>query len=125
MEIKMLTLNIHHGKGMDGKLNLNRIAEVIKETDADLIGLNEVDRCFSRRSGYVDQLSWLSERLNMNPAFGTAVTLRSKKSDFLGQYGNALLSRYPLVYQTNHPLYLVKRVFEERVLLEAEVQIQG
>lgn len=123
--IKVLTFNIHHGRGMDGKLNLNRIAEVIKEDDADLIGLNEVDRCFSRRSGYVDQLSWLSETLNMNPAFGTAVSLRSKKSDFLGQYGNALLSRYPIAYQTNHPLLSVKGVFEGRALLEAEVHIQG
>lgn len=125
MEIKILTYNIHHGRGIDRKLDLNRIAEVIKESDADLIGLNEVDRCFSRRSGYIDQLSWLSEKLNMHHAFGAAVTLRSKNGIFLRQYGNALLSRYPILLQTNHPLLFFKGIFEGRALLEAEVQIQG
>lgn len=120
----MLTYNIHHGRGIDRKLDLNRIAEVIKESDADLIGLNEVDRCFSRRSGYIDQLSWLSEKLNMHHAFGAAITFRSRMSDFYGQYGNALLSRYPIVFQKNYLLYFFRGIFEDRALLEADVQIQ-
>lgn len=123
MKIKVLTFNIHHGIGMDGKLNLNRIAEVIEESDADLIGLNEVDRSFSRRSGYVDQICWLSEKTNMNHAFGAAIT-GSKNSTLLRQYGNALLSRYPVVFQKNHLLPFYKGIFEGRSLLEAEIQIK-
>lgn len=121
----MLTYNIHHGRGIDKKLDLNRIAEVIKESDADLIGLNEVDRCFSKRSGYIDQLSWLSEKLNMHHAFGATITLRSKTSDFYRQYGNALLSRYPIVFQTNYRQYFFRGIFEDRALLEADVQVQN
>lgn len=39
-----MTFNIHHGKGMDHKADLYRIAEVIEKSDADMIGLNEVDQ---------------------------------------------------------------------------------
>lgn len=60
----------------------------------------------------------------MHHAFGAAITFRSKMSDFYGQYGNALLSRYPIVFQTNYLLYFFRGIFEDRALLEADVQIQ-
>jgi endonuclease/exonuclease/phosphatase family metal-dependent hydrolase len=109
---------------MDGKLNLNRIADVIKESGADIAGLNELDRYFLRRSCYIDQLNWLSDKLNMNHAFGPAVTLRSKYGVFPRQYGNGLLSQYPIVCQTNHTFDSMKGIFEGRALLEVDMQIQ-
>ncbi|WP_199615655.1 endonuclease/exonuclease/phosphatase family protein [Paenibacillus alkalitolerans] len=123
MQIKMLTFNIHHGRGADRKLNLDRIEQVIQESKADLIGLNEVDNSFSRRSGYLDQPLWLSERLNMDYAFGASVSLQSKNNAFLRQYGNALLSRYPIVTHSNHPFPTNRGIFEGRALLEADVQL--
>src|SRR4051794_39354446 len=99
MELNVMTFNIHHGRGTDRKLNIGRISQVIKESNADLIGLNEVDRFFSKRSDYIDQISWLAKHLEMNYAFGEAITLRSKKTNITRQYGNAFLSRYPIIFQ--------------------------
>ena len=123
MQIKTMTFNIHHGRGIDGKLNLRRIAKVIKESEADLISLNEVDRYFSKRSGYIDQVTWLAEYLKMNPAFGATLTIKSKGNAMYRQYGNALLSRYPIVFEKNHPFAVNRRHFEGRALLEIGIQI--
>lgn len=125
MEITAVTYNIHHGKGMDGKINLHRIAEMIHESGADLVGLNEVDRCFSRRSGFVDQVSWLADRLNMHSAFAEALTTKRKDQAQPGAYGNACLTRFPILSQQQYPLGEQVRsgIREARVLLEIAVQL--
>jgi endonuclease/exonuclease/phosphatase family metal-dependent hydrolase len=41
-----MTFNIRHGKGMDKRVNLERIAKVINKNSVDIIGLNEVDKHF-------------------------------------------------------------------------------
>ncbi|WP_047155243.1 endonuclease/exonuclease/phosphatase family protein [Aneurinibacillus tyrosinisolvens] len=122
LEINVMTFNIHHGRGTDRKLNLERIAKVIQESKADLVSLNEVDRHFSKRSDYIDQVSWLAKYLEMNHAFGEAYTLQSKDSTVLRQYGNAFLSRYPIVLEKNH-LLTFNRFTENRSLLEIGVQL--
>jgi endonuclease/exonuclease/phosphatase family metal-dependent hydrolase len=123
VEINVMTFNMHHGRGTDKKLSLERIAEVIRESQADIIGLNEVDRYFSKRSGYIDQISWLANRLKMNYAFGETIALQSKDSAAPRQYGNAFLSRYPIVWEKNHPVTFHSRVTEGRSLLETHVQL--
>lgn len=102
MQLKTMTFNIHHGRGTDGVLDLNRIAAVIKASGADLVALNEVDRHYARRSQYVDQASWLAETLHMHVAYGAAISLASPASPQQRQYGNALLSRYPIVAKENY-----------------------
>lgn len=123
--MNILTFNIHHGKGTDGKLNLERIARVIEESRADVVALNEVDKHYSRRSGYIDQLDWLAKRLEMNGVFGAAVTSRSFKGNdlILRQYGNAVLSRYPIVDYKTHSLNVFPLKIEGRALLEASLLI--
>lgn len=118
-----MTFNIHHGRGIDGKLDLNRIAEIIEESEADLISLNEVDRFFSKRSNHMDQVFWLADHLNMNHAFGPTLTLKSKGSMMLRQYGNTILSRYPIISATNHPLDFYSGIIEGRSLLEINILI--
>lgn len=122
MQIKVITFNIHHGRGTDGRLNLNRTAEAIEESEADLIALNEVDRYFSRRSNYVDQVSWLAERLKMYYAFGAAITINSKNRTTARLYGNALLSRYPIVSENNY--LMDSGLIEGRTLLEAYILLK-
>lgn len=123
MVIKVVTFNIHHGRGIDGKLKLSRIAEVIEKSEADLVGLNEVDRYFSRRSDYMDQVSWLAKQLKMNHVFGASLTIKSRGTTMLRQYGNALLSRYPIISEENHPLDFYSGMIEGRALLEINVLI--
>ncbi|GAX90724.1 endonuclease/exonuclease/phosphatase family protein [Effusibacillus lacus] len=125
MKIKVMTFNIHHGKGTDTKLNMNRIVKVMKESDADLIGLNEVDRNFSSRSEFMDQAAWLGEQLNMNHAYGAALTQNERGTGRLRQYGNALLSRYPIVSEKNHLFDFYSGLIEGRSLLETRLQIEG
>jgi endonuclease/exonuclease/phosphatase family metal-dependent hydrolase len=118
LEIKVMTFNIHHGKGTDSKVDLYRIAEVIEKSDADIIGLNEVDKHFSKRSYYEDQISWLAKQLNMNYAFSPSLSLKPMR-----QYGNALLSRYPIVAKNSYLFDFMPGIIEGRSLLEATIQI--
>lgn len=123
MEFQVMTYNIHHGKGSDGKLNLERIASVIEKSGADFVSLNEVDREFSRRSNHMDQISWMAQELNMISAFGPAITFKKKGSEGLRQYGNAFLSKYPILADENHLLYPTG--MEGRSLLEVHTQFHG
>ena len=42
MTLRILSYNIHHGEGMDGKLDLPRIASVITSVQPDIVALQEV-----------------------------------------------------------------------------------
>ncbi len=53
-QLRILTYNIHHGEGTDGRFDLARIAGVINGQRPDLVALQEVDRRTTRASG-VDQ----------------------------------------------------------------------
>jgi endonuclease/exonuclease/phosphatase family metal-dependent hydrolase len=123
MELKVMTFNIHHGKGMDGKVNLERIAFVIEQSGADYISLNEVDRCFSKRSHFEDQIAVIAKKLNMYYAYGPALTFTVNGSGQLRQYGNGFLSRFPIESQYNH-LFNARGV-EGRSLLEVESRFYG
>lgn len=118
-----MTFNIHHGKGTDGKVNLQRIASVIKHSGADYISLNEVDRFFSKRSNFEDQLAWIAKELNLHHAYGPALTFTIKGSMEVRQYGNGFLSKYPIESEINHLFY--PKGLEGRSLLEVDTQFQG
>jgi len=95
--LTVVSYNIRHGSGMDGKLNLERTAETLKKLDADVIALQEVDnQC--KRSGSIDQAAKLGEMLGMKSHF-------VKFMDFQGgQYGLAILSRLPVSEKKTHVL---------------------
>ena len=73
--MRAVTFNIHHGVNGDGRLNLESIAETIESLHADVVGMQEVDRRFAERSGFVDQARMLSRRLGMRLAYGAALNL--------------------------------------------------
>ena len=54
LAIRVLSYNIHHGEGVDGKLDLQRIARVITSVKPDLVALQELDRN-TTRTEKVDQ----------------------------------------------------------------------
>src|SRR2546426_6462595 len=47
-KVRVMTYNIHVGVGMDKRMDLQRIADVIKQEHSDLVGLQEVDRGVKR-----------------------------------------------------------------------------
>lgn len=87
--LRVATWNIRHGRGMDGLVDLERTARVLHTIDADIVGLQEVDRSV-RRSGGVDQAAFIGERLDMHSAFGAFMAYDG------GDYGMAILSRFPI-----------------------------
>lgn len=95
--VRVLSYNIHHAKGVDGKLDLERIAQVIRDADPDFVALQEVDRN-TKRTNNVDQAQQLAELTGMHHVFGPNIELQG------GQYGNAILSRWPIVQHHNHRL---------------------
>jgi endonuclease/exonuclease/phosphatase family metal-dependent hydrolase len=80
-ELRVATYNIHRARGLDGRVSLPRIAAVLREIDADVVGIQEV---------YEAQAEHLSRELGMQLVTGTTV----HRSD--GAYGNAVLTHLPL-----------------------------
>lgn len=112
LQIKVMTYNIRHGRGLDGKVNLTRIAEDIRLSRADLVGLQEVDR-FNIRSGFKDQAKVLAELTGMNWSFSPSLKLG------FTQYGNAILSKYPIV---SNEVYSLPGIKEARSLQKAVIR---
>lgn len=86
--IRVLCWNLHHGVGGDGKLDLPRIAQVIKEANPDLVALQEVDK-HCGRSGKVDQAAELAKLTGLHASYGKAMDFDG------GEYGQAILSKNP------------------------------
>lgn len=114
--LRVMTYNIHHGEGADGQIDLQRLADVIAYSGADIIGLQEVD-VRTRRSMGVDQIAVLAQLLRMESAFGSNLPYQG------GNYGNGLLSRYPIQSSNNVSLYWAGG--EPRGMLRAEVDAEG
>ena len=91
--ITVLVYNIHAGKDAKGVDNLERVAGIVRRSNADFVLLQEVDRG-TRRSGKVDQLSRLRELTGMHGSFGRTLDYQD------GQYGIAILSRWPIATDT-------------------------
>lgn len=85
-----MTYNIHHGAPDDSEIvNLNNIAAVIKNANAELIALQEVDVNVPR-SGKVNQAEELAKILGMHYYFSKSINYN------VGEYGVAILSKHPL-----------------------------
>lgn len=102
--MRLISYNIHKGVGgSDRRYRLDRIVDVLRGEEADLVCLQEVD--FNvKRSRFDDQPAILADRLQVNAAL---YQLNVPHHD--GGYGNLLLSRWPFRSQTNLSLRLGKR----------------
>jgi endonuclease/exonuclease/phosphatase family metal-dependent hydrolase len=116
-KLRVMTYNIHVGVGMDKKLDLQRIADVINAEHPDLVGLQEVDRGVKRTEGK-DEIAELAKLTSMNFAFAHNLDFQG------GQYGVAILSRFPL-QKTDHRKYENLREAERRGMIRAEVEFAG
>ncbi len=92
-----MVYNIHAGKDAAGGENLSRVAELVRGTGADLVLLQEVDRN-TQRSGPADQPATLARLTGYSVAFGRTISFQG------GDYGIALLSRWPIRRDTLIPL---------------------
>lgn len=109
------TYNIHSGIGRDGHLDLGRIAAVLRETRADLIGLQEVGDWREGLSPH-GQFQELGARLGLAGIAGPTLPAGS-------DYGNALFARWPVVASRMIDLRYERR--EPRAAIDADVDIDG
>ena len=114
--LRVMTYNIHHAEGLDGKVDLERIANVIRQSNADIVALQEVDKN-TRRTGGIDMPADLARRTGMNIVFGA--NLDNYQG---GQYGTAILSRFPIESHENH-LLKQTREGEQRGVLQAVLAV--
>ncbi|MGM9954481.1 MAG: endonuclease/exonuclease/phosphatase family protein [Peribacillus sp.] len=125
VDIQVLTFNIHHAVGIDGVLDLERVADTIEGEHSEIVGLQEVDNRWSERSQFEDQTKWLAEHLDMQFAYAANLDLIPlNHGKHRRQYGTAILSKYPIIHAQNHILTKVG-IAEERGLLEAKINVKG
>lgn len=117
VKLRVMTYNIHVGVGMDKKLDLKRIADVILKEKPDLVGLQEVDRGVMRTEGK-DEIAELAKLTRMDYAFAHNLDYQG------GQYGVAILSRF-LIQKIDHQKYQNLREAERRGMLRVEVDVNG
>jgi len=102
--MKFLTYNIHYWAGLDHRLNLDRVEQVIRNSEADIVGLNEVLHPWFAPSGTHYPLLELAQRLNMYWIFGFSFEQKEGRGFWPGRLGNAILSRYPILSWQNYKL---------------------
>lgn len=100
--LKVLSYNIHHGADKEEVNTLQEMGEFIKRSNADLVGLQEVDSICTR-SGKVDQMKALAEITGMYYVFQ-----RHFEYDG-GAYGLGILSRFPITSQQNDQITSMKK----------------
>ena len=116
----MVTWNVHHGVGTDGRLDLRRIAGNLAALEPDVVGLQEVDRGFDARSDWRDQPGELARALDMHLLRAPAIRRPpSEPGGADGEYGVALLTRAPAQLVGVLPMALPG--VEPRVVLRARV----
>jgi len=105
--LKVSSWNIQNGLGIDGQVSLERIAQTLKEsTDPDIICLQEVSRFMPLADGSnADQVELISKLFpDYECVFGAAIDTYLPALEQRGQFGNMILSRYPIQTVFHHPL---------------------
>ncbi len=94
LSFRVMDYNLHNGFNTAGQLNMEDLASVIEEADADVIVLQEVSRGWLL-NGSLDMMQWLSQRLDLPYIYGPTEG---------HLWGNAILSRFPITSDESHPL---------------------
>lgn len=88
MKLRLMTYNVHRCVGVDRKLDVERVAEVIAACRADVVALQELDVGRARTNG-VDQAQRLADLLRMRSHFHPAMKVEAE------HYGDAILTHLP------------------------------
>ena len=115
MRLTFASYNIHKAVGTDGRRDADRIITVLREIDADIIALQEVDRRIGQRASVLDRAA-----LDDTPWKPVDVARRPRS---LGWHGNALLVRRRFRVLDTHPLDLP--TLEPRGAACADVEVDG
>jgi len=112
--LRVATYNIHKGRGLDQRVQIGRIADVLREIDADIIALQEV-LSVEGKEAKDHQARFIAREMGFYYRIGENRRLRG------GAYGNVTLSRFPLVHSHNYDITQPGR--EQRGCLRTDLQI--
>jgi endonuclease/exonuclease/phosphatase family metal-dependent hydrolase len=116
MDLVVVTYNVHRCLGRDGRHDPDRIAGVLHEIAADLVGLQEVS-ARPPAGGGIDQLDHLARAMGLYAVAGPTLRLHR------GQCGNGLLSRWPIRDVRRLDLTVPGR--EPRGAIDADLDLEG
>ncbi|MBK8049373.1 MAG: hypothetical protein IPK16_21000 [Anaerolineales bacterium] len=129
--MRIVTYNIHGWRSADGHPNLDAVTDVLRTLNADLIGLNEVFYPRVIQGSARPALEALAEQLGMHFVFGPCLRWPAEHNMPAEAYGNAILSRWPIIANSAHHLtskeedpqnLLAKK--EQRGLLEGRIRFE-
>lgn len=114
--VDVATYNIHRCIGMDWRHDAERVANVIRELDSDVVGLQEVDARYHIEDGD-DQAEYLAGATGMTAVSGPALVHHR------GSYGNAILTRWPVKAVRRVEIGVIGR--EPRAVLDVDLAVAG
>ena len=114
--LRAVTYNIHKGRGMDRRVQPERIARVLREIGADIVALQEVVNVPGEAPDMM-QAQYLAAQLGLQCVMGPTRQYRG------GPYGNALLTRLPVRASRTHNLSVTGR--EPRGCLRVDLELPG
>jgi len=95
--MRIMSYNIRNAKGMDNKIDYDRVAAVIRAEDPDIVALQELDS-MTNRSGRKDVLKEIADRCGYYYNYGAAIVYDG------GKYGVGVLSKEKPLRVSNTPL---------------------
>jgi len=116
LTFRIATYNIHKCRGLDRRVRPERIVEVLKETGADVIALQEVVG-LDHADRQHNQVRWIADELGFHYRTGGNRRLHG------AAYGNAVLTRLPIAASHNHDVSWRKN--EPRGCLEVLLELEG
>lgn len=114
--LAIASYNLHSCVGVDGRRSPARIAEVLRDLDCDVYALQEVDNCPGEHEESM-QLEYLSKSMNMAAVPGLRLVRHT------GEYGNAVLTRLPVLRVRRHDLSYSRA--EPRGAIDVELDLRG
>lgn len=111
--VRVMTWNIHGAHGRNPRFNLERVIALIKCHDPDVIALQEIDSRRPRGAGIIDPFEMLQKALGSHGVGAKTIATAD------GEYGQALISRWPIQNAEIHDISYQER--EPRRVIRCDV----